>query len=245
MEVVPGVHWIRPFWTGNVYLIEDDNGLILVDTGWLGNDKRIIKYILSLGHHPEDLKAILITHGHPDHYGSASRLKEITGARVLAHKEDTFQGPAGKRVISFPGLLLFPQPQVDEFLEEGQTLPIRGGIRVLHTPGHTPGSICLLMEKQGLLFTGDTLLSDGRNFSRSVFYPRSNRRVYWASVQRLTELVFEAACAGHGKPCMEQASSHARLMLRLYQRTDPLWWRVLRHLPWSVRIGRRFLQLEE
>jgi len=87
---------------------------------------------------------------------------------------------------------------------------------VLHTPGHTPGSACLYLAGEKVLFTGDTLLADGYRFRRPVAFPGTSLRDYRASVDRLAQLPFEMACVGHGKPLRQAGSAALTEMLRDY-----------------------------
>ena len=96
---------------------------------------------------------------------------------------------------------------------EGDTLPILGEMRVLHTPGHTPGSISLYLEERGVLFTGDVLLSNGKSFSRALPLPGTDFKLYRRSVERLSRLDFDVACVGHGKPIVGGAQAEVHRML--------------------------------
>ena len=110
------------------------------------------------------VKALLHTHGHLDHINGTRRLREETGAKIMIHAADR---PLYERLaeqFAFFGIDVGsdndPLP-VDEFLEDGQEVTFgRHGLKVIHTPGHTPGSCCF--HKEGLLFAGDTL------FRRSI-----------------------------------------------------------------------------
>ena len=124
--------------------------------------------VIDPGDEPEELAAwireqkvglryILNTHGHPDHALGNQRLKELTGAPVALHRADQefFASPAGRDVASRE-LGLEPIPPADMLLEHGQRLPLGGlEIEVIHTPGHSPGSVCFRVGDH--LFTGDTL----------------------------------------------------------------------------------------
>ena len=101
-----------------------------------------------------------MTHAHPDHIGSASSVAKKTGARVIAHRADTkrrgngaslnYMGVFGSLPVPLP---FFERTRVATLVDEGDVLPIAGGIRVIHTPGHTPGSVCFLEEGTGSLFS--------------------------------------------------------------------------------------------
>ena len=104
------------------------------------------------------VKYIVLTHGHPDHFAALSELKKDTGAQVLVHREDA-------EILELPPVVFFgatfPQPPpADRQLEDGETIELGDlKLRVIHTPGHTPGGICLLANN--VLFSGDTLFNNG------------------------------------------------------------------------------------
>jgi hydroxyacylglutathione hydrolase len=106
-----------------------------------------------------DIKLIVLTHGHIDHVGALREVKRVTGARVAIHSDDAgaIQDPMlGARF----GLQYTPAPPPDLLLKDGDKISV-GDLHfsVIHTPGHTPGGICLLGE--GVVFTGDTLFQFG------------------------------------------------------------------------------------
>ena len=141
----------------NCYLVGDESrqeGMI-IDPGAEAN--KILKRVeaLSLA-----VKTIVLTHGHMDHVGALTEVKEATGAEVAIHTEDAQSLQASQPVgIAFGHSHPAP-PSPDRLLKGGDSLDI--GDRhflVLHTPGHTPGGICLLGE--GVVFSGDTLFNFG------------------------------------------------------------------------------------
>ncbi len=220
-----GVRWSR------LYLMEDDDALALVDTGPPWSARNLFRYIESIGRKPDELRAILMTHGHPDHSGSAYAIIERSGAELFAHAGDTRPGSGDGASQSHtdldprlrPPLPFFRPPPVSRHVEDGQLLPILGGIRVLDTPGHTPGSVCYLLEGQSLIFSGDTVFSDGKRVSRSVPFPGYDRARYTVSLQKLAALEFDALCGGHGSPLLGGASDKLRDLLAA--RPDPPTWR--------------------
>lgn len=220
MEVVEGVHKVDGVPGGNVYLLLGPE-LALVDAGWPGAGRAIVRYIRRLGREPRDLRHILLTHGHPDHTGAASYLRRLSGARVWAHPGDVKRHPHDglwASYISQPfavhaSVPLFHRVLVDGLLEDGEALPIMGGLRVYHVPGHTSGSVALRLERHGVLFTGDTLLTHRTAFSRPLPLPGYDAQQYAASVRRLAALEFEVACGGHGAPVPAGASHILNQML--------------------------------
>jgi glyoxylase-like metal-dependent hydrolase (beta-lactamase superfamily II) len=99
-EIAQSVYRV-PAYHANTYLVEADNGLVLVDTGLPGSEKRILSAIAKLGKKPNDVKLVLLTHRHLDHIGSAAALKKETSATLVSHP---FEKPyvAGTLVIITP-----------------------------------------------------------------------------------------------------------------------------------------------
>jgi len=194
MEIITGVHQIKlPFPQGmpgytNVYVVEGSNGNILIDSGW--DDSEVI-WAFREGLKKERLKFqdinwIVITHIHPDHYGLASKLKELCGAEVSVHRAEA--GLISSRYKEFDGLLedmgdmlssngvpqaelaelkqaslwmkQFVSPDLpDVILDDGDRISNGTfGFEVLRTPGHSPGHICLYEARKRWLFSGDHVL---------------------------------------------------------------------------------------
>ena len=128
---------------------------IVVDPG-----DEIADILARLARHHLTLRQIIVTHAHIDHIGGAAQLKRITGAPVLFHKADL---PILAMLEMQAGWLGIPTPEqvaLDQSAEDGLSAGIPGlDAEVIHTPGHTPGSICLLFPKQELLLAGDTLFA--------------------------------------------------------------------------------------
>lgn len=144
---------VGPF-ASNCYIVgspSDKEGMI-IDPG----DKAgaILNRVEKLG---LDIKLIVLTHGHIDHTGALKEVKQATGAEVAVHSDDARS--LGKQPLGMIfGLFYPPPPPPDRLLKDGDAIDI-GDLHfvVLHTPGHTPGSICLV--GQGVVFTGDTLFN--------------------------------------------------------------------------------------
>ena len=204
--VVPGV-------MANVYILDDEDGLTLIDAGMPRSEKKILAYISTLEKSEGDLKRILLTHSDVDHIGALAALSKASGARTYAGQIGAKAIAAGKpsRQIHSSGLslrrilfaLLSPffkaEPsQVDEILEGGQTLPVLGGLRVVPSPGHTPGHLSFYSPSKGVLFCGDSMVA-GEDFLQG-----SRPEVTWdpaqarESVQKQAELGATIVCSGHG-----------------------------------------------
>lgn|SRR4030042_701140 len=128
---------------------------IVIDPG--GNGDEIYRAIKETG---LDIKIIILTHGHSDHIAALYDIQDKTGAEVAIHLEDTdFLEGHGSFSSQFGISYKTPHPP-DRLLREGDIIDISGmSLKVIHTPGHTPGSICLLAEYG--VFTGDTIFRRG------------------------------------------------------------------------------------
>ena len=229
MEISPGIHIVPSARWSRVYLIVGET-LTLVDSGVSLRAGGALKYIRSIGRRPDELGHILITHSHPDHTGMTSRLAKATRAAVVVHRSDTVRLDGNRLALGYSGLLgkvaspvpFFSRVGVNALVEDGDVLPIHGGIRVIHTPGHTRGSVCFLMEESKALFSGDTIFSDGSHISRSVPFPGYDRDSYARSLRRLAEFDFEGVFGGHGRPMLEGGSDVLGELLE--RRPEPPTW---------------------
>jgi glyoxylase-like metal-dependent hydrolase (beta-lactamase superfamily II) len=153
----------------NAFLVEGTDGLTLVDVGWAGAADIVLGALNALGRTTSDIKHIVVTHAHPDHVRGLAKIRRHCKARVLIHSADVAwlqlgRVPGGGRQ-SWVGTALDKVPVMhwesidpDGTLEDGDII---GGLRVIHTPGHTPGHIALLHEPTKTLLTGDAVLHRG------------------------------------------------------------------------------------
>jgi len=166
----------------NCYILEDEatREAIIIDAG--GGAERILNLIREKKLKP---RFIIITHGHFDHVGAIEKIKAETGAQVLIHEQDDFFLP------------LSDAPHADRFLKEDEV--VRAGhiaLKVIHTPGHTPGGICLYSEAEKTLFSGDTLFLG--TYGR-VDLPHSSEKEMLKSLEKLLNLPPETTVfPGHG-----------------------------------------------
>lgn len=130
--------------TNNVWLVGDDREVVVIDAA---HDARAIAEAV----HGRRVAAIALTHGHNDHINAAVTLRELVDAPILLHPDDTMLWSQ-----------VYPDRQPDRPLEDGMVLSTDGkALRVLHTPGHTPGGCCFVLESGGHVFSGDTLFCGG------------------------------------------------------------------------------------
>lgn len=136
----------------------------LVDTGVAGAEQPLLALVNELGRSAADVAHVLLTHGHVDHVGSAKALCALTRASVHAHlAEDRWiedvETQARERPVPGFHSLVAGSVRIDEALVDGQRLELAADLhlRVIHTPGHSPGSTSFLLEEEGVLFSGDAV----------------------------------------------------------------------------------------
>jgi hydroxyacylglutathione hydrolase len=146
-----------------IYIIYGEE-ICLVDSGVASSERIIIDYLRETNRTPEEISCLILTHGHPDHIGAAKAIKEISGCSVASHSadkdwiENTNQQFIDRPVPGFKALV-GGSVQIDRILQEGDLLDLGDGLdlAVLHTPGHSPGSISLWMPREGVLFSADAI----------------------------------------------------------------------------------------
>ncbi|MFP3467440.1 MBL fold metallo-hydrolase [Leifsonia sp. SIMBA_070] len=268
--VADGVHAVRvPMPAGGLpdslaYLIEDDRGRVhIVDPGSPTDEAggALLAALDALGRGPSDVAAIVVTHLHTDHAGGATALRSLSGAPVLMHEReaaaavklshglpapdlDGWGVPADRR----PELLAAVRAPIapgavpaDVLLTDGDLLDIPGRrIRVLWTPGHTPGHLCLHDEEAGLLFTGDHVLPTV-NPGLGLGGPTDTNPIadYLAALDRIAG--FDAlALPGHEQPftglaerCAALAEHHLRRAREVAAHPGGTVWEVASTLTWT------------
>ncbi len=202
----------------NTYVIRD-RGAILIDPGEPGKGKIVLGKLAALPVRPEDIRLMVVTHGHFDHIGAASKLREVTGARIAIHRDDahwirqgvvTMPGgvtPWGRflygltRAVILPFLRVAPVEPDLVLEEDGLSLKDYGiAGKVVHTPGHSPGSMSVLLDT-GDVFVGDMAMN-GFPFCRKPSLPifaddPAQVRESW---RRLLNMGARVAYPAHGRP---------------------------------------------
>lgn len=210
MQIAPGVHAVRLL---NVYaFVVDEPQLTLIDAGLIGSAGRLQRHIERIGRTLDDLARIICTHAHPDHIGGVRELAGERDVEVLMHPADldglsvSLRDAVANRNRGQLLAYFTRHPGEATPVQDGQVLPILGGLRVVHTPGHTPGSICLYAERHKLLFVGDTLqvIRSQVTFASRIF--SEDLALARASVARMAELDVETIAFSHYPPLRSGAN---------------------------------------
>ncbi|MBG6066027.1 MBL fold metallo-hydrolase [Micromonospora ureilytica] len=207
--------------------VDDDGSVTLVDCGLAKAPARIVRGLAAMGKVPADVTRIVLTHAHPDHAGGAAELVRRTGAPVAAHAADVPYAEAGRAPVSDPtvtgGRLFarlnsgrFPAVEVAQPLADGDLLDVGGGLRVVHTPGHSPGHVSLLHEPTRLLITGDALFN-----MFGVRWPMkwlcSDFQMTRETAHVLGELDYDLAAFTHGPELTDKPRDRIRAFLSAYR----------------------------
>lgn len=180
----------------SVYLVDtqSDEGLVLIDAGM---DLGMIKQMDSHGKRFKDIRHCILTHCHIDHTGICAELKrELPGIKFYAHKLDAAPieepGHDGRTAASWYGIRFEPVKLHQKFASDTVLRLGRHDFQCIHTPGHTPGSISVLIESKGtkVLFGQDL----HGPFNESFL---SDLKAYQVSMQKLLELNADILCEGH------------------------------------------------
>jgi len=220
-----------PLKTTNVYLI-DEEPITLIDTG-VKTDislQVLTDSLRGLGYGVEDIRRILITHGHLDHYGQAKRISTLSGAEVSIHAEDHQRIQSIARFRKHVAFVLLqngtPQGSVEEtidymesaqqwgeplddvhFINDGDEIRFHNTVfRAIHCPGHSPGLICFYLERGGILISGDHLLKEIT--PNPIINPlpngagsrNSSLKKYMNSIRKIADLEVSLVLPGHGEP---------------------------------------------
>lgn len=204
----------------NPTLIRDNSNIILVDAGCPGQLPQIKEAIAKAGISFDKLDKVILTHHDIDHIGSISSiLNELPDVKVLAHEKEKSYIDGEECPIKLAQMennlnLLSPQMKiiyeklkagfekskvnVDKTLADGESLPYCGGIKVVFTPGHTLGHICLYLEKYKILIAGDALSVENGMLCEISQDTNFDMKLYINSLKKLTEYDIETVICYHG-----------------------------------------------
>ena len=248
MQVYPNVFQLKipipdnPLGFINAYLVKSDQGSLLIDTGWNTDEayESLQRQINAAGSSLADLRYIVITHIHPDHFGLAGRLKGLCQAELILHSADSML--VDRRYLDFREVLA----QMDHWLMingvpdevrnpmSGASLPVRslvtltppdrvvdggehlqiGGfdLELIWTPGHSPGHVCLYDRAHRLFFSGDHVLPDTTPNVSMHIQTMSNPLVdYLNSLAQVVELEVDWVLPSHGAAFSDLAARVAAI----------------------------------
>lgn len=200
-----------------------DGSVTLVDCGIAKAPPRIVVGLAAMGKHPSDVTRIVLTHVHPDHAGGAAEMARRTGVPVRVHEGDAESARSGRVTTpsdpAYLGGRLFTRLAAGRFpafalgapLVDGKVLDEGSGLRVVHTPGHSPGHVALLHESTRTLVTGDAIF----NFTRfGLRWPPkflcADFRMTQRTAHALGELDYDTAAFTHGPEIRSNAREHVR-----------------------------------
>ncbi|MHA1679826.1 MAG: MBL fold metallo-hydrolase [Promethearchaeota archaeon] len=213
MQLTEHIHGVEgQGYDSNMYLlIGDRHDITLIDTGHDGHRRYLIKYIEKIGLSGEDIKDIILTHVHVDHSGGLSWLVEEYGSRVHVFEGEADYIESGDMNITLAGMMggYFDKTKVDDRMVEGSVYKVANHeFKILHTPGHTAGSICLFDRQNKILISGDTVFADG-SFGRTDF-PGGDTGALRDSLDYLASLDVEVLLPGHMRWVTSNAGEHLK-----------------------------------
>lgn len=231
MEIAPNLHRIGSDIVA-CYLVEDETGVTMVDAGLPGHWRELVEELEAMGRNPDDIEALLLTHGDSDHLGVAERLRSGHGVPVYIHQSDAPQarGEAPKKnppwgsfrvgpILGFiwyaarrGGMKVPPVGEVTE-LSGDESLQLPGSPEILYIPGHSPGSIALHFPSVKALFVGDALTT--RHVLTGIGGPQPapftlDKEMAGESLGRLEGLDVDWVLPGHGPPWRGSAADAVR-----------------------------------
>ena len=224
-----GVFQIRAIGARVTVLVEDGDAL-LVDAGFRGSLGMIVRGLEALGISADQVRRVVVTHAHPDHSGG---LGELVAGREIAVAVHRLEAHIIEGAVSTPSplqnallataarpmltrLMGGPVP-VDDQLEDGDTIPFGTEVRVVHLPGHTPGSIALHLPERRVIIIGDSLQYKlGWRLSPPAPGVTQRPREAMQSLEKLLDLDFDTICFSHFPPMRNEPHKALRALLQRY-----------------------------
>jgi len=218
-QIAPSVHQVFVLGVA-VAVIATPDETVLIDAGMRTSPARVLALLDGLAQHRR-ASHILMTHTHPDHAWGLSQLKDATGGLVAVHHEEAailegaapwpspFALPLVRRV-NMPGAISPASVPVDLRLLHGDVLDALGGIEVIHTPRHSPGSVCYYFRRTRLLYVGDALQCPGGRLARPSRVFTRDMDLADRSIRRLAEVEPDIIAFSHFPPIARAAAEALR-----------------------------------
>ncbi len=186
---------------GNGFIYEN----ILIDAGI---------FPMAVAPYRNQIHMIVLTHCHYDHTAHVQEIAELCGAEIAIHQADAGALRDDMQSVAMLFGERAPRAHPQRLLRGGEMI---GPLQVMHTPGHTPGSICLYEKQERILFSGDTVFSEG-SFGRYDL-PGGDLDALKRSVTELSTLPVDALYPGHGFPVAHGGKNHIAAALHILQGT--------------------------
>ncbi|NLU84359.1 MBL fold metallo-hydrolase [Rhodococcus sp. HNM0569] len=228
-----------------VYAMESPGGLVLVDAGWDDENgwNGLQQGLADIGHSVQDVEGVVLTHFHPDHVGLCGRVREASGAWIAMHeadyamfdgmvtprdsawmsgqRENVLRAGASQEEAAPFGVAAGDPPTTaastpDRTLADDEVVPLAGrGLRVVYTPGHTPGHVCFYLEDADVMFTGDHVLQKTTPHVGNFVYPLEERDAlaeFMDSLRRVQSMDVTRGLGAHGIPLDNVAGRAGELL---------------------------------
>ncbi len=222
-SIAPNLYSFDHLIAGRVYLIDDPDGLTIIDGSILRSTPAILSQITASGRKLTDIRRILLTHAHPDHVGALPTLQAQSGAQVITSEIEKPYAEGTLPVVRpdpaslsrwtrrMPNLPMPKQAvKVDRTVRDGDLIEALGGLQVIATPGHSPGHICFWQPERKILFVGDVMMHVFGGLRLPIASATPDMQENIRSIHKLAQLDAKIACFGHGQPITQDAAAQVR-----------------------------------